>query len=130
VYRTGDLVWWSPEGHLNYVGRIDTQVKIRGQRVELSEIESVLNRHPAVANSAVLLRTDLGSTPALVGYVVAEPGTSPEDAELRGHLAAHLPDHMVPRKCVSLPELPATSNGKVDRKALPRPPARARRRDR
>lgn len=128
VYRTGDLVWWSSEGHLNYVGRIDTQVKIRGQRVELSEIESVLNCHPAVANSAVLLRTDLGTNPTLVGYVVPEPGTNPDNAELRTHLAARLPDHMVPRTYVSMPELPATSNGKVDRGALPSPPARARRR--
>jgi amino acid adenylation domain-containing protein len=130
VYRTGDLVWWSPEGHLNYVGRIDTQVKIRGQRVELSEIESVLNRHEEVANSAVLLRTDLGATPALVAYVVPEPGVSLADAELRTHLAAHLPDHMVPLRYLSLPELPATANGKVDRRALPIPPARARRRGR
>jgi amino acid adenylation domain-containing protein len=128
VYRTGDLVWWSPEGHLNYVGRIDTQVKIRGQRVELSEIESVLNRHPAVANSAVLLRSDLGTTPTLVAYLVAEPGASPEATELRAYLAAHLPDHMVPSRFMALTELPATSNGKVDRRALPSPPARARRR--
>ncbi|HEU5469259.1 MAG TPA: amino acid adenylation domain-containing protein, partial [Actinophytocola sp.] len=128
VYRTGDEVWWSPEGHLNYVGRIDTQVKIRGQRVELSEIESVLNRHAAVANSVVLLRTDLGATPALVAYVVGEPGASPVDAELRAHLATHLPDHMVPLRYVPLPELPATANGKVDRRALPAPPPRTRRR--
>ncbi len=128
VYRTGDEVWWSPEGHLNYVGRIDTQVKIRGQRVELSEIESVLNRHTAVANSAVLLRTDLGATPALVAYVVPEPGACPTDAELRAHLATHLPDHMVPLRYLTLPELPATANGKVDRRALPAPPRRARRR--
>lgn len=128
VYRTGDEVWWSPEGHLNYVGRIDTQVKIRGQRVELSEIESVLNRHRSVANSAVLLRADLGATPTLVAYVVPEPGASPSDTELRAHLATHLPDHMVPLRYMSLAELPATANGKVDRRALPTPPARARRR--
>ncbi len=128
VYRTGDEVWWSQEGHLNYVGRIDTQVKIRGQRVELSEIESVLNRHTGVANSVVLLRTDLGATPALVAYVVPEPGAAPSDAELRAHLATHLPSHMVPLRYVPLAELPATANGKVDRRALPAPPARARRR--
>jgi amino acid adenylation domain-containing protein len=127
VYRTGDEVWWSVEGHLNYVGRIDTQVKIRGQRVELSEIEAVLNTHPSVANSAVLLRTDLGTTPTLVAYVVPEPAASVSDGELRAHLAVQLPDHMVPVRYVSLPELPATANGKVDRRALPVPPARRRR---
>ncbi|HVK24473.1 MAG TPA: amino acid adenylation domain-containing protein [Actinokineospora sp.] len=128
VYRTGDLVWWSPEGHLNYVGRIDTQVKIRGQRVELSEIEAVLNTHPLIANSVVLLRTDLGANPTLVGYVVAELGEVVDDEALRAHLGAQLPDYMVPTRYVRLAELPATANGKVDRKALPAPEARIRRR--
>ncbi|CRK57735.1 Non-ribosomal peptide synthetase [Alloactinosynnema sp. L-07] len=128
VYRTGDLVWWSPEGHLNYVGRIDTQVKIRGQRVELSEIESMVNAHPQVANSVVLLRTDLGANPTLVGYVVAEPGEALDDEALRTHLGGQLPDYMVPTRYVRLAELPATANGKVDRGALPAPPARTRRR--
>jgi amino acid adenylation domain-containing protein len=126
VYRTGDVARWAPEGHLDYLGRLDTQVKVRGQRVELGEIESVLNRHPAVANSVVLLRADLGTTPALVGYVVPEPGAAPADAELRTHLAAHLPDHMVPARYVTLPALPSTANGKVDRGALPLPPPRRR----
>ncbi|SDI17299.1 amino acid adenylation domain-containing protein [Actinokineospora alba] len=128
VYRTGDLVWWSPAGHLNYVGRIDTQVKIRGQRVELSEIESVLNRHPLVANSVVVLRTDLGTTPALVAYVVPEPDAACDDLALRAHLGEHLPDHMVPLRYVALAALPATANGKVDRRALPVPQPRTRRR--
>jgi non-ribosomal peptide synthetase component F len=128
VYRTGDEAWWSPEGHLNFVGRIDTQVKIRGQRVELSELESVLNQHAGIANFVVLLRTDLGATPTLVAYVVPEPDATPSDAELRAHLATHLPDHMVPLRYVALPELPATASGKVDRRALPAPPARPRRR--
>ncbi|SCG16183.1 amino acid adenylation domain-containing protein [Micromonospora echinofusca] len=131
VYRTGDLAWWSPDGHLHYGGRIDTQVKIRGQRVELGEIESVLNRHPLVANSVVLLRDDLGAAATLVAYVVAErdadPGAVAEPA-LRAFLARQLPDHMVPLRYVALPELPATANGKVDRRALPAPPARVRRR--
>ncbi|WP_431906802.1 amino acid adenylation domain-containing protein [Micromonospora carbonacea] len=131
VYRTGDLVWWSPEGHLNYVGRADTQVKIRGQRVELGEIEATLNRHPLVANSVVLLRGDPGAAPALVAYLVAERDADPArlaEPALRAFLAGELPDHMVPARCVLLPELPATANGKVDRRALPPPPARVRRR--
>ncbi|MFG1847515.1 amino acid adenylation domain-containing protein [Micromonospora carbonacea] len=131
VYRTGDLVWWSPEGHLNYVGRADTQVKIRGQRVELGEIEATLNRHPLVANSVVLLREDPGAAPALVAYLVAERDADPArlaEPALRAFLAGELPDHMVPARCVLLPELPATANGKVDRRALPPPPARVRRR--
>ncbi|MEV1074138.1 amino acid adenylation domain-containing protein [Micromonospora parva] len=130
VYRTGDLAWWSPQGYLNYGGRIDTQVKIRGQRVELGEIESVLNSHPLVANSVVLLRDDLGAAPTLVAYVVTERHADAGDvseAALRAFLAEQLPDHMVPLRHVVLPELPATANGKVDRAALPAPPARVRR---
>ncbi|MGN9768135.1 amino acid adenylation domain-containing protein [Micromonospora sp. SD12] len=131
VYRTGDLAWWSPDGHLHYGGRIDTQVKIRGQRVELGEIESVLNRHPLVANSVVLLRDDLGAAATLVAYVVAERDADPDavaEPALRAFLARQLPDHMVPLRYVALPELPATANGKVDRRALPAPTARVRRR--
>ncbi|MEU7934634.1 amino acid adenylation domain-containing protein [Micromonospora echinofusca] len=131
VYRTGDLAWWSPDGHLHYGGRIDTQVKIRGQRVELGEIESVLNRHPLVANSVVLLRDDLGAAATLVAYVVAERDAAADavaEPALRAFLARELPEHMVPLRYVVLPELPATANGKVDRRALPVPPARARRR--
>ncbi|RZT77876.1 amino acid adenylation domain-containing protein [Micromonospora violae] len=130
VYRTGDLAWWSPQGYLNYGGRIDTQVKIRGQRVELGEIESVLNSHPLVANSVVLLRDDLGAAPTLVAYVVIERHADAGDVSetaLRAFLAEQLPDHMVPLRHVVLPELPATANGKVDRRALPAPPARVRR---
>ncbi|MGA4732201.1 amino acid adenylation domain-containing protein [Micromonospora taraxaci] len=130
VYRTGDLAWWSPQGYLKYGGRIDTQVKIRGQRVELGEIESVLNSHPLVANSVVLLRDDLGAAPTLVAYVVTERHADAGDvseAALRAFLAEQLPDHMVPLRHVVLPELPATANGKVDRRALPAPPARVRR---
>ncbi|MGE5828046.1 MAG: amino acid adenylation domain-containing protein [Micromonosporaceae bacterium] len=131
VYRTGDLAYWSPGGYLNYIGRIDTQVKIRGQRVELGEIESVLNRHPAVANSVVLLRDDPGAAATLVAYVVAERGADPGEMiepALRAFMAGQLPDYMVPLRYVTLPELPATANGKVDRRALPAPPARTRRR--
>ncbi|OJF15095.1 amino acid adenylation domain-containing protein [Couchioplanes caeruleus] len=131
VYRTGDLAWWSPEGHLNYVGRIDTQVKIRGQRVELGEIESVLNTHPHVANSVVLLRDDLGAAATLVAYVVAERDADPQamtEPAWRAFVSGQLPDYMVPLRYVALPALPATPNGKVDRRALPAPPARVRRR--
>ncbi|MER5333756.1 amino acid adenylation domain-containing protein [Micromonospora sp. NPDC002717] len=129
VYRTGDLAWWSPGGHLHYGGRIDTQVKVRGQRVELGEIESVLNRHALVANSVVLLRDDLGAAATLVAYVVTERDADPQrvaERALRAFMAQQLPDYMVPLRYVVLPELPATANGKVDRRALPAPPARVR----
>ncbi|MEV0634721.1 amino acid adenylation domain-containing protein [Streptomyces sp. NPDC050619] len=114
VYRTGDLVRWSADGELEYVGRADDQVKIRGFRVELGEIEAVLSRHPSVAQSAVVLRDG-----KLIGYVV--PHGTADPAALRGHVAASLPDYMVPTAVVALDALPLTPNRKVDRKALPAP---------
>jgi acyl-coenzyme A synthetase/AMP-(fatty) acid ligase len=129
VYRTGDLVRWTPSGVLEYIGRIDTQVKIRGQRVELGEIESTMNRHPSVAHSVVVLRHDLGAATTLVAYVVAEPGVRIEDPDrvFRTYLAGHLPEYMVPSRYLTLAQLPITANGKVDRQALPEPTRRPRR---
>lgn len=126
VYRTGDQARWSAEGHLEYLGRIDTQVKIRGQRVELGEIEATLRRLPAVRNAVVVLRDNRN----LVAYVVPEgdPGRDPDEAALRAHLARHLPEHMVPARFVALAEIPTNAHGKADRSALPTPPPRRRRR--
>lgn len=122
VYRTGDLARWSADGYLDYMGRIDTQVKIRGQRVELGEIEATLRRHPGVRNAVAVLREHR----LLVAYVVPEGSFAHDDteSELRAHLAARLPDYMVPSRIVALPEIPVTPHGKADRTALPEPPRR------
>ncbi|HEY0836160.1 MAG TPA: amino acid adenylation domain-containing protein, partial [Azospirillum sp.] len=119
LYRTGDLARWTADGVLEHLGRLDHQVKIRGYRVELEEIEAWLDRHPAVRESVVVARDRQGGK-QLVAYYVAAPGLErpPSQAQLKAHLAGHLPDYMVPAACVALAELPLTPNGKKDRKAL------------
>ncbi|MBX7266306.1 amino acid adenylation domain-containing protein [Micromonospora sp. Llam7] len=120
MYRTGDLGIWSETGHLQFLGRIDTQVKLRGVRIELTEIEACLVSHPDVHRAAVLLRTDLPGGPRLVAYLV--PGSRvPAEAELRAHLTRDLPASVVPGSFVVLDELPLTTVGKIDRAALPAP---------
>ncbi|WP_241385592.1 non-ribosomal peptide synthetase [Rhodococcus sp. CH91] len=119
MYRTGDVVRWTPEGQLEYVGRDDDQVKIRGFRVELGEIEAALTAHPAVRNAVVVAHTDGRGTTRLVGYVVGDG--EPDTAAVRSALPARLPDYMLPAVIVALPVLPLTANGKVDRTALPEP---------
>ena len=125
VYRTGDLVRHLPDGNLAYLGRIDHQVKLRGQRIEPGEIEAQLRRHPAVGQVVVvLLGADRGGAqgePRLVAYVVPSQGAAPEASELRAFLAAGLPDTMVPKAFVMLDLLPTMPSGKVDLKALPAP---------
>jgi amino acid adenylation domain-containing protein len=121
LYRSGDLARERENGELDYLGRIDQQVKIRGFRIELSEIESTLAQHPAVAECAVLSRTDGAEEPRLVGYIVPNAGAQPEIEPLRAHLARTLPDYMVPAAFVFLPSFPLTLNGKLDRTALPAP---------
>ncbi|QQQ79078.1 amino acid adenylation domain-containing protein [Saccharothrix sp. 6-C] len=128
AYRTGDLVRWRADGQLDYVGRADDQVQLRGFRVELGEIESALVSHPAVAQAVVVLREDDGDR-RLVGYLVPDasaagrPGTVPEG--VRELLVESLPEYMVPSALVALDELPLTPQGKLDRKALPAPGAGA-----
>ncbi|MFJ4679521.1 amino acid adenylation domain-containing protein [Kitasatospora sp. NPDC088783] len=121
MYRTGDLARWRDDGSLDYLGRTDGQVKIRGFRIELGEVEHALTDHHEVAQAAVVAR-DFGSGgPVLTGYAVPVPGTAPDPAALREHLARRLPGHMVPTVLTLLEALPLTPNGKLDRKALPAP---------
>ncbi|GAA2800464.1 hypothetical protein GCM10010505_29090 [Kitasatospora aburaviensis] len=117
MYRTGDVVRFRTDGELEYVGRADDQVKVRGFRVELGEVEAALAEHPAVAQAAVLARDD-----RLIGYVTARPGTaSPSAPSLAAHLRDRLPDYLVPAVFTVLDALPLTPNGKLDRAALPAP---------
>ncbi|MFF3754670.1 amino acid adenylation domain-containing protein [Streptomyces sp. NPDC002018] len=120
LYRTGDLARWTADGTLDYLGRADDQVKVRGFRIELAEIEDVLAAHPETGEVVVTARQD-GSRTQLVAYVVAAAGQAPDAGALRAHVARHLPDYMVPAAVVPLDRLPTLPNGKLDRKALPAP---------
>ncbi len=122
LYRTGDLVRHRSDGALEFLGRIDHQVKVRGFRIELGEIEEGLLRVPGVSRAAVVVREDLPGDRRLVAYAVAEPGTPPPVwSEVRRELARTLPDYMLPSTLEVLAALPLTANGKVDRRALPAP---------
>ncbi|WP_326558935.1 non-ribosomal peptide synthetase [Micromonospora sp. NBC_01796] len=124
LYRTGDLARYRHDGEVEFLGRIDNQVKIRGYRVELGEIEAHLGRHPDVLDCAVVLRDREGTGPVLVAYVVRRAGGGdPTPARLRQHLGGTLPAYLLPNLFVELPRLPLTGNGKLDRRALPDPPA-------
>ncbi|AGY58064.1 non-ribosomal peptide synthetase [Gloeobacter kilaueensis] len=121
LYRTGDLVRWRPDGTLEFLGRLDFQVKLRGFRIELGEIEVALRRHPAVRQAAILLREDEPGEKFLTAYIVSAAGTEPDSHALRAFLREWLPEYMLPTAFVPLEALPLTPNGKLDRRALPRP---------
>ena len=121
LYRTGDLVRYLLDGNIEFLGRIDHQVKVRGFRIELGEIEAVLGEHENVLDVIVLVREDVPGDKRLVAYLVAEPESDVKVVELRNYLRGRLPDYMVPSFFFILDEFPLTPNGKVDRKALPVP---------
>ncbi len=124
LYRSGDRVRLRPDGNLEFLGRIDRQVKVRGYRVEPGEVEAALVQHPAVRQAVVLACEDFPGEKRLVAYVVAQRGQTFTPSDLRAFLAGVLPDYLVPAALVLLDELPLNGNGKVDEAALP-PPARA-----
>jgi len=121
IYRTGDRGRYLPDGNIEFTGRIDEQVKVRGFRIELGEIESVLTEHESVTEAVVIALQDRGSEKRLVAYVVTAPGASRNVSDLRSHLKDRLPDYMIPSAFVYLDDLPLTSHGKIDRRALPAP---------
>ncbi|MFC5855923.1 amino acid adenylation domain-containing protein, partial [Streptomyces chlorus] len=124
MYRTGDIVRWNGEGNIEFLGRADTQVKLRGFRIELGAVETVLGRHPHVAQAAVFVREDEPDRRHLVAYVIPAAPTS--EADLVAHMKRRLPEYMVPSAVLSVDHFPLTPNGKIDQKALPAPDPAAR----
>lgn len=130
LYRTGDIVRWSPDGTVEFIGRADGQVKVRGFRIELGEIEAAMDGHAQVKDRVVICRTDMPGEKQLVAYIVPQGGPDLLSdnmaqekllAELRERLRDRLPEHMLPSAFVVMPEFPLNPNGKVDKKALPAP---------
>jgi amino acid adenylation domain-containing protein len=119
LYRTGDLARFRPDGAIEFLGRIDRQVKVRGFRIELGEVETALAQHPRVGEAIVQVRPDVSGNDRLVAYVVPAVGCTLTTSELRAFLGSRLPDYMVPTSYVTLNKLPLTPSGKLDRKALP-----------
>ncbi|MCD9901078.1 AMP-binding protein [Streptomyces sp. MT29] len=124
LYRTGDIARWDAHGRVHLLGRTDSQVKLRGHRIEIGEVEAHLAQWPPLARAVVTVTTDTGGEAALCAYCVpASPGTALDRRALRRHLAGSLPSYMIPSYVVELPALPLTANGKIDTAALPAPRA-------
>jgi len=123
LYKTGDLARYLPDGNLEYVGRLDDQIKIRGFRVELGEVEALLNQYPEIQEAVVAVGENHSTSKQLVGYIVPQKNTEISWNKLREFLKGNLPDHMIPTSFVTIEKLPLTPSGKVDRQALPKPDA-------
>jgi surfactin family lipopeptide synthetase C len=121
LYKTGDLARYLPNGEIEYIGRLDHQVKIRGLRIEIGEIESRLTEYTTVREAVVVVREDIPGDKRLVAYVVSEQALAPKLSELRSFLREKLPDYMIPTAFVPIKAMPLTPNGKVDRQSLPMP---------
>ncbi|MEQ2026735.1 amino acid adenylation domain-containing protein [Xenorhabdus szentirmaii] len=121
LYRTGDLAHYQADGNLIYLGRMDQQVKMRGYRVELGEIESALRRHPAISGAVAMVRPDYLNATAIVAYLLTQSATPPGESQIESHLKEFLPDFMLPSCYVFLREFPRLPNNKVDRKRFPTP---------
>jgi acyl carrier protein len=123
LYRTGDLARYLPDGNIELLGRVDQQVKIRGHRVELGEIEALLNEHPAVRESVVIAKEGVNGDKRLIAYIIPREGQNPNRHQLRQYAQERMPDFMVPAQVVFMKAFPQTPNLKIDRKALPPPEA-------
>ena len=123
LYRTGDIARWLPDGVMEYMGRMDEQVKINGYRIELSEVEHCLNGHSGIAEALVMVREQVKGRKSLCAYVVIRDGFGGGDpgTELRNYMAGKLPHYMIPESFVAIEEIPLTKNGKIDASALPSP---------
>ena len=121
LYRTGDLARYLPDGNIEYLGRMDGQVKVRGFRIELGEVETALSQHPAVRDTVAVVREDTPGDRRLIAYVVLNSPQDNATADLREFLKQKLPEYMLPTAFVLLEKLPTTPSGKVDRKSLPAP---------
>lgn len=121
MYRTGDLVRWNSAGELEYVGRTDFQVKLRGLRIELGEVEAAFGAHPAVRQVVVVLRKDLHVGDSLVAYLVAHEDAALDVDDVKNAVAQRVPSYMVPSTVMVLDRMPLNPSGKVDRRALPDP---------
>jgi acyl-coenzyme A synthetase/AMP-(fatty) acid ligase/acyl carrier protein len=121
LYKTGDLVRYRPDGNLEYLNRLDSQVKVRGFRIELGEIEAVLTKHAAVRQAVVNVREDRPGDQRVIAYIVPAPDHMVTATELRQHLRTQLPEYMIPQHVVELDALPVTPNNKIDRQLLPAP---------
>ena len=124
MYKTGDRARWLADGTIEYLGRLDNQAKIRGFRVELGEIETILGRHGAVSQCVVTARENRPGDKVLVAYFVSQDESAPDVADMREYMRNELPDYMIPSAFVCMDKLPLTPNGKIDRNALPAPEER------
>jgi amino acid adenylation domain-containing protein len=121
LYKTGDLARFRADGQIEYLGRLDHQVKVRGYRIELGEIEATLRLHPQVRDALALAREDMPGDKRVVAYLISKPGVVFERDELRRFLSEKLPDYLIPSAFVLMDEWPLTPSGKIDRSALPKP---------